>query len=665
VAEIADLLGSWDWTEPEKPSATDTPQTVQWVEEPVPLTVFIRDQKYLKNPPLSDVQFEAVQYAERIYFPATYAELANSSDPLIKEYWSQPIRMVNFLTYEWGKGGGKDHTCRVISMRVAYLLLCLPSPQEYYGFAPQDEIHLLNVASSAPQANRAFFGPMRKAVTRKGCWLDAYADPLVGSIRYANGVEAISGHSDAETQEGLNLILAVADEIDAFKREEELEVHRSSAARESTKSAESILKMMRTSMVTRFPLVGKNVRISYPRYKGSMIQQLVADGRKEQLRLGAASRHYVSGPLATWVVNPLRSRSDFDAEYEDDPVLARARYECDPAAAIHPYFSNEVAVESCVAEVEQEPLQVKYEPERHKIIHPDGDTSVVHSWSTAYDFSAQLTPKRGAIYAMHADLAVKKDRAGLCMAHVRSWDEQEVIGKDAQGGDVRMHERRPFVVVDFVLAYTADLGADPPREIQIRWARELCLEMRRRGFNIRWFSWDQFQSVDSMQILESNGIETKRVSTDLSIEPYRGLRDLFNEGRIELPLKYEQDRGEPLVLRELYGLNKLASGKLDHAVGASKDEADALACAVQGAIQLGGQEDGGIVQLGGQSFYTEPPDNLPIGFVAPNAVSANGFSASEVMESRVDLSAWEDVIFGGGPEAEEETSRYFGPGGPG
>lgn len=661
MPEIADLFGSWDWAEPEVPTETDTSQAVQWVEEPVPLDVFIRDQHYLKNPPLSDEQYNAVRHAERIYFPQTYLDLSVSADPDMRAYWAEPVRMVNFVTLEWGKGGGKDHTCRVMSLRVAYLLLCLPSPQDYYGFAPQDEIHLLNVASSAPQANRAFFGPMRKAVTRKGCWLDSYADPLVGSIKYANGVEAISGHSDAETQEGLNLILAVADEVDAFKREEELEVHRSSTARESTKSAESILKMMRTSMMTRFPLVGKNVRISYPRYKGSMIQTLVSDARREQTRLGEGSRHYVSGPLATWNVNPLRQRSDFDAEYEDDPVLAKARYECDPAAAVHPYFSNEAAVESCIVEVEKDPLVVKYEPQRHRIIHPDGESGVVHSWSTAYEFSSLLLPKRGAVYAMHADLAVRKDQAGITMAHVRQWDTEEVIGQDAQGGDVRMHERRPFVVVDFMVRFEADLSADPPREIQIRWARELCLELRRRGFNIRWFSFDQFQSVDSMQILENNGIEVKRVSTDLSIEPYRGLRDLFNEGRIEVPIQFHEGR-EPFILKELYSLNKLSSGKLDHPVGGSKDLADSLACAVQAAVVLGGQEDGGIAELGGQRFYTGEPDQLPLGFVPPVATSVGGFNPMEIMQSRVDLSSWEDNIFGGEGDVEYEGNQFYGPG---
>ena len=56
--------------------------------------------------------------------------------------------------------------------------------------------------------------------------------------------------------------------------------------------------------------------------------------------------------------------------------------------------------------------------------------------------------------------------------------------------------------------YTADTSPDPPREIQIRWARQLCFELIRRGFNIRLMTFDTFQSTDSMQILEAEGIET-------------------------------------------------------------------------------------------------------------------------------------------------------------
>jgi hypothetical protein len=156
-------------------------------------------------------------------------------------------------------------------------------------------------------------------------------------------------------------------------------------------------------------------------------------------------------------------------------------------------------------------------------------------------------------------------------------------------------------------------------------------------------------SIDSMQILEYQGIETKRVSTDLKTEPYRGLRDMFNEGRLEIPICYPSD-GEPLLLKELYGLNKQATGKIDHMAGASKDMTDALACAVQAAVQLGGEEDGGLSYPGDTEFNNEPAadlaDALPIGFTGPYGAVDGGFGY-EVLRDHVSLDAWEDQIFGG------------------
>jgi hypothetical protein len=469
----------------------------QWEEEPVPLDVFVGDARYLANPPLSDEQAEAVRYAERVYMPPAYLQLAQSADKDIRDYWGQPLRLVNFVTLQWGKGGGKDHICRIISMRVAYLLLCLPSPLLYYKLPPQDSIHLLNVASSAPQANNAFFKPMRRAVSRHGCWFEDRCEPLDGVIRYAKNVEAISGHSDAETQEGLNVLLGVADEIDAFKREEELARNRGAQVREATKSAESILNMLRTSGRTRFPEVFKNVRISYPRYKGSMIQVLTGRARKDNDEFGDVSRHYVSGPKATWEVNPrVTGKSVFAEDYRDDPILSEARYECNPSRAINPYFTNEAAIESCLVDAERPPLLVEYVPEKHPVTDPaTGRLEIVTTWGTRFDFAAHLYPIQGAQYAMHADLALTNDRAGVTMSHVSRWDEIEVTGKDAEQGDVKVLEHRPRVKVDFSISFAADSAAVPPREIQIRWARDLCFELRRRGFAVRRFTFDGYQCL--------------------------------------------------------------------------------------------------------------------------------------------------------------------------
>jgi hypothetical protein len=181
-------------------------------EEPVDLTTFVQDKKFMGSPALSPVQFEAVRHAERIFYPELYPLMGEHFDP----YWSEPVRMVNFVNLQWGKGSGKGHVCRTISMRVAYLLLCLRSPQEYFGMPGQDSIHLLNVAMNAQQAQRAFFDPIEKLV-RTSPWFKDKAAPTRGAIVYDKNVEAISGHSEAESQEGLNLLLGVADEIDGFR----------------------------------------------------------------------------------------------------------------------------------------------------------------------------------------------------------------------------------------------------------------------------------------------------------------------------------------------------------------------------------------------------------------------------------------------------------------
>jgi hypothetical protein len=593
-------------------------------EEPVPLSTFVQDRRYLSNPPLSEVQFEAVRHAERVFYPETFGLLATSDDKGIRAYWEQPCRSVNFLELEWGKGGGKDHTCRMIAMRVCYLLLCLRSPQEYYAMPEQDSIHCLNVASSSKQAQRAFFTPMRRAVTRPGCWfqrsggivdiLDAAerqrrggrggegrTTALLDTIKFDHNIEAVSGHSDADSQEGLNLILGIADEIDAFRSQAELARLTPGRQRESSSSAEAILDMLRTSAATRFPQTYKCVHISYPRYLGSTIQQLVKKGRDDNELHGDKSRYYVSGPLPSWVANPrIGGKEAFHEDYEQDPALAEAKYECKPRRAINPYFANEQAIRDCCTEVAQQPVTVDYVREGA-------------SWRPVYVFSPSFYPVKGAAYAMHADLAQAGDRAGVSMAHVKTWQDHAVVGTQEDGLEVELTERRPVVRIDFTLSYEARPGAIPPMEIQIRWARMLCLELRRMGFPILRFTFDQWQSKDSMQILESHGIETDRFSTDVSEEGWRTLRDVMYEGRLEMPSR-------ELVIAELLGLSRLPNGKIDHLGDSSKDEADSLAGAVTGALEVGGQEDPGgeRAYLSSHVFYGPDPDvNMdPLGMVA-------------------------------------------------
>ncbi len=548
-------------------------------EIPVSLDVFIKDKRYLgmRGFDPSPIQADLIKHVERIYYPEMYPRLAEY-DP----YWAQPIRLTNFHVAQWGKDGGKDAASRFSFLRIAYLFMCLKNPQLYLGVAEDDDVHMLNVAINADQAQRAFFNPLRKNI-RRGYFKDR-ADSVKDQVTFAKSLIGISGHSKAESQEGLNLLLGVCDEIDGFKRKDEVAQKRGATAREAENTAEHIMNMMKSSGNSRFPKVFKQVYISYPRYLGSTIQKLTEQGRKENERNGGNSKWFVSGPYKTWEVNPVRFRSDFDAQYEEDPIEGAAKYECAPKYAADPYFKNSLALESCMREEESPAVEVVYAT--------DGRT-----WVPQFNFREDFYPIIGARYAMHADMAQKGDRAGIAMSHITHEEEVErdIVGENDE--IIHVTEREVYIKTDFVLALEADISEKcvPPREIQVRWARDLWAELKLRGFNVVVATFDGWQSLESRQMFESLGVESPLLSTDRSEEPWKMLRDFFEGHRISVPKSQ-------LLIEELERLTKMPNGKVDHMLFGSKDAADALACSAVGAITAGGRED----PSGARAYYAKP-----------------------------------------------------------
>lgn len=555
-----------------------------FVEEPVSLDVFVQDKKFLHNPPLSIEQYRLVQHIERVYMPETLELMAVE----FGGYWDMTryLRMVNLITAQWGKGGGKDHTVRVAVLRVIYLLLCLKSPQQYFEMPEQDFIHLLNIASNSGQANRAFFKPMTLAVKRG--WFRDYADPKQGEIEFAKNVTAISGHSDADAQEGLNILIGVADEIDAFKSKDEM-VGTGKRAREASTSAESILDMLKTSASTRFPDVYKRVAISFPRYLGSTIQRLTAEGRADIELMGDASKEYVSGPFATWDVNPrVKGKEKYAEDYRKDPLAAAAKYECKPSRAVDAYFRNPQIFRQSIYR-DNQPLSVTYEVREYRSTITG---EVTQGWEPVYHFSPDLYPVEGARYAMHGDLAIKGDRAGIAMSHIQRYEERVEKLFDEDGALIGESDVVvPIVKNDFVIAFSADAAAKPvAREIQIRWAQELAFELTKRGFFVARYTFDGFQSADTIQVLTRHGILSEKFSLDIKDDGWKTLKDVASQDRLKMPF-------DQLLFLELEALSRIGNGKVDHPPGGSKDMADALAGSVTGAIFVGGEEDADSKQV--------------------------------------------------------------------
>lgn len=564
---------------------TLTPLEGLFRDEPVPLEVFVTDRGYLNNPPLSPVQFEAVRYLEQIYLPETYTLMAEG----FGSQW-EPVRFVNLGVLQWGKGSGKDHVCQILDARWIYLLLCLHSPQRYFELASQSKIHTLNVAASQTQANRVFFAPFRDLIKRSRCFRGSYEarqgdEPGKFEIEFDKGLVAISGHSGSSTQEGLNLIAGIADEISAFPTDDEVKARaQTSGGREPDKTAGGVIRLMKTSSRSRFPRNFKNVYISYPRFDGDAIQQLTVMARQDNERRGAESKWYVDGPRATWEVNPrIKSKADFADDYEPppqgDPAMAEAMYECRPGKATNRAFRNDAAIASAFAQKITPPIVVDYFWGKDEQPEHTDEPDARDEWQPVYSFT-NLFPMQGAAYAIHADMATNQDRAGVAMCHVRNWKAAEW---PTPGGE--QMELRPIVKLDFVMAWEADVSAEPgPREVQLRWLRKLVWKLITKGFFIYRVSMDGWQSTDSLQIFESRGIESEKVSCDVPQTPvWKTLQDVMYDGRLE---GYHDE----LLIKEIQGLRLLPNKKIDHPPGGSKDLADAVAGAVHGALLAGGTE---------------------------------------------------------------------------
>jgi hypothetical protein len=94
--------------------------------------------------------------------------------------------------------------------------------------------------------------------------------------------------------------------------------------------------------------------------------------------------------------------------------------------------------------------------------------------------------------------------------------------------------------------------------------------------NLKWISFDSYQSVDSTQILRQRGFITGLRSMDKNSLPYDVTKTAFYDGRVKAP-KHEK------ALSEIVRLERDPhSGRIDHAPNFSKDCADAVAGVVYG-----------------------------------------------------------------------------------
>ena len=528
----------------------------QFDEIPVDAKTFVESADYLGQPELSSIQYEIVEAMSQIYRKEELQEIFGSV--VGAQYFDKYTK--NEIILQLGKGSGKDFVSTVACAYIVYKLLCLKDPARYYGKPSGDAIDIINVAINAQQAKNVFFKGFKTKI-EKSPWFAGKYNAKADNIEFDKSITVYSGHSERESHEGLNLLLAVLDEISGFASEVE-------TGNEQGKTAENIYKAFRGSVDSRFPDLGKVVLLSFPRYQGDFISKRYEDVIAEKETIEKKHLFIMNEDLphndpnnqfeitweedtiisykvpkvlalkkTTWDVNPTRKINDFKLAFYTDLGDAMMRFACTPTFASDAFFKQKDKLEKCMT------LRNPVDNFRR--------------------FDESFKPDPEKIYYIHADLAQKHDKCAVAIAHVDKWVNIQVI-KDYQ-------QVAPMVIVDAVAWW--EPKAEGP--VNLSEVKQWIINLRRQGFNIGVVSFDRWQSFDIQQELKAVGIKTDTVS--VAKKHYEDLAMMIYEERVAIPRI-------PLLLEEMSELKIMKNTRVDHPRKKSKDLADAVCGAVFGAI---------------------------------------------------------------------------------
>jgi hypothetical protein len=547
----------------------------EFEEVPVDVHEFVTSPDYCGLKELSEHQYALVRRMSQIYKRATLVALYGN-ETQAEARWQETCREI---IMQLGKGSGKDFTSTVAVCYVVYLLLCLKDPAEYYDKPKGDSIDIINIAINSDQANRVFFKNFVKRV-KNNPWFDGKFEEKANFIEFDKSVTVYSGHSEREAFEGYNTLIVILDEISGFALE-------STSGNQSAKTAPAIYDMYKASVTSRFAEFGKLVLLSFPRFEDDFIQQKYKDAvwgtpnengirpnlgdmetimREATLKIDAALPDGVEGnefqikweedhiiryayPYVfalrrpSWEVNPTKDlQTDYALDFYRNMGDALGRFACMPSNLKDGFFKRLDKIEQAFSRLNG--------VDEEGVFHP------------------QFQPKSDETkYFFHVDLAQKHDYCAVALAHIDKWIEYKIGSTDAK-------EYLPLVVVDAIRWWTPTKD----KSVDFKDVIEYIKAVRRRGFHITKATFDRWNSHDTMQDLERNGIPTDILSVDK--KHYDDFLITAYDDRLLGP-------NEPLLIKELGELRQVQKGQkviIDHPRKGSKDLSDATCGAIWDAI---------------------------------------------------------------------------------
>ena len=466
-------------------------------------------------------------------------------------------------------GTGKTTASLYGIMYKLYVLSCYENTAGLFNLMVTSKIAMMYFTLNLKQAEKLGYGQLKNMIDSVPYFKDNFPrfTKINSKLQFPENIEITYG-SRTEHSIGLNLIASLLDEANFFDG--------NNSTDEATLS--SVYELYSSVVArgrSRYMHNGWNHSICFlvssSTHKGSFTENRIAEGRKDNFA------HMMVATPRLWDVKPPGTYSDerfyvFGGTDAMDPIIINTIYDLNNvrnSLELEQLDINSTLEEACIAtinELEDEliiPIPIDFrkdfendilkalqdiagystspsgflfssKPTYHKCIdenyrHPfikeeielstNTDTQIWDYLIRGYDFKDKLNP-----HFISVDASTKSDSTGISMVHLKD------IKSDKFGNVI------PIIQVDFMLRITPPMK---PYEIDISKIREFIRYLRDTlAINVYGVSYDQYASVESLQLLIKQGFNAIKQSVIRSDAPHKDLVHLITEQRL-ITYKYK------------------------------------------------------------------------------------------------------------------------------
>jgi hypothetical protein len=535
-----------------------------YATKPVDIDTFLTDDYYLGE-------------SGKALFPKVKEQIIKfQSDPDVFE-----------VVFAGSTGWGKSFGTTISVIYDLYKLSTLKNPQRFYGLSADTEIVFITTATTGKTANSTIFASVKSMIDNSPYFREKFPrDPdLESTLKFPNKISFHSGNSSENSAIGQNVFSAIIDEANFLEAAKMSKIGKSTTedGSQATVLYNSLQRRLKGRFMKSGRVPGKIYLVSSAVHPKDFLSRRIEDA----VRTNDKSVYVVK--FAQWETKPegtycgetfrvmvgnelipskiLLTGEDVPEGFQviDVPIEYWTEFERDIVGSLRDIAGVGVAGKNKFigngTKVKEAFFTEYSNPTMSEVLNLglNDDIGTIDKWIRQDELHAISSITRKYPHYIHVDMAVKGDRLGLAMVHPF------------------VSEGRHKVRTDLYVNIKAKKGD----EIPLHHIRHFILNLRDKyKFKIARVSFDQFQSVDSQQILKKAHFEVQQISVDRTAIPYKTLKNMIYAGDVEM---YEHS----ILVKELLDLeHDTVKDKIDHpAVGSdglagSKDLADAVTGAI-------------------------------------------------------------------------------------